>query len=183
MRQIIFTAFTFLALAIFTDANAATRIHSPKWHGYALDWCKNFEGQCGQPAADLYCQKYGYNKSSGFQIEPAVSVQTMTVGQNAICNPSVHRCDSFAYIDCEETQKTFNYPVYNGYRLDWCRQFETGCGAQAANLFCQKKGFVQSVAFARQNQLSVQTMTVGSNAICNPAFHVCDGFSYITCKK
>lgn len=183
MKHIIFTAFAFLALAIFTDANAATRINYPKWNGYALDWCKTFENGCGAPAADLYCQKRGSARSVGFQILPSVSVQTMTVGQNAICNPSVHRCDSFKYIDCEDAVKTFNYPSVSGYRLDWCRMFGTECGAPAAHTYCQKKGYAQSINFARQNDVGVQTLIIGNNSICNPSFTSCDSFSFITCKK
>src|SRR4051812_823221 len=105
MRNFFFSAVMMLSLAFTAQAWGAHFIQ-PKWNGYALDWCKNFEGLCGLPAADAYCQKKGYPKSTAFQILPAVSVQTMTIGQNAICNPAVHRCDSFEYIDCQETTKT-----------------------------------------------------------------------------
>jgi len=171
-----------MSLAAVSQAEAA-RIYSPKWNGYALDFCANFEQGCGQPAADLYCRKRGYDGSTGYQIQPAVSYPTMTVGQNAICNPSVHRCDSFAFIDCRENTRTFNYPVHNGYRLDWCRQFEHECGAPAALTFCQRKGFNQLVNFQIQPRLSTATMTIGSNAICNPQFHGCDSFTFIQCRK
>ena len=181
-QKILSVVFSLVGFAFVSNASAA-HFANPKWYGYDLDWCRNFESACGQPAADLYCQKRGYPQSTAFQILPTVSVPTMTIGQNAICNPSVHRCDSFAYIDCQETVKVFNYPVYNGYRLDWCRQFEQECGQPAAQQFCQKAGYTQVVAFGIQNQLTVPTMTVGSNAICNPAYHRCDSFSYVECKK
>jgi hypothetical protein len=161
----------------------AARFNGPKWNGYALDWCKNFEGACGKPAADLYCQKKGYPQSTGFVKLDRVSYQTMTIGQNAICDPRNHQCDSFASIDCQETVKTFFTPTYNGYRLDWCRVFEGQCGAAAATQYCQKAGYAYLVSFHIQPHVSTPTMTVGSNAICDPRFHGCDSFSYVQCKN
>ncbi len=164
------------------DAMAA-RFNGPKWNGYALDWCKNFEGNCGKPAADLFCQKKGYPQSTGFVKLQRVSYQTMTIGQNAICDPRSHTCDSFAYIDCQETVKTFVAPTYYGYKLDWCRTFEGQCGAPAAAQFCQKAGYNYLVGFKIQPLVNVPTMTVGSNAICDPRFHRCDSFQYVQCKN
>ena len=182
-HTLLYVLFSLLTLSFISQAHAGTQFNNPTWNGYALDWCRVFENACGAPAADQYCQKRGYPRAEAFQIRPRVNVQTMTIGNNAICNPNVHGCDSFQYIVCQETTKQFNYPSWNGYRLDWCSQFENGCGQQAAKLYCQKRGYSQLVNFAIQNQLNVQTMTVGSNAICNPQYHRCDGFSYITCKK
>ena len=171
------------AILFFGLANPTFAAHfpNPKWNGYALDWCQSFENYCGKPAADQWCQKHGYPMSSGFQIRPLVNFETMTIGQNAICNPADHRCDSFTYIDCKEASKVFTYPTYNGYRLDWCRTFENECGAPAAQAYCQKNGYSHVLSFqilSHQNQL---TMTIGSNAICNPQFHVCDSFATIRC--
>ncbi len=173
-----------LALTVIAATNAeAARFTSPRWNGYALDWCKNFEGACGKPAADLYCQKRGYPQSTGFVKKQRVSEHTMTIGQNAICDPRSHVCDSFEYIDCQETVKTFMAPKYNGYRLDWCRTFEGECGAPAAAQFCQKSGYASLVSFKIQALVNVPTMTVGTNAICDPRFHRCDSFQYVQCKN
>lgn len=174
--------FGIMTLGFMSNAKAANFAY-PNWNGYRLDWCANFEQGCGKPAADLFCKKHGYPNATSFQIQPMMNVPTMTVGQNAICNPAVHRCDSFTYINCQETVKTFTYPAYNGYRLDWCRGFETGCGQPAAQLYCQKMGYSQVVNFQFQGPMSVPTMTVGSNAVCNPQFHRCDSFSFVQCKK
>ncbi|MGZ3717606.1 MAG: hypothetical protein ACXWR1_04800, partial [Bdellovibrionota bacterium] len=120
MKNKLFAAL--VGLFAFAGAAApsfAAHFPNPKWNGYALDWCQSFERSCGKPAADMWCQKGGYLGSSAFQINPQVNFETMTVGQNAICNPADHRCDSFTYIDCQEKSKVFTYPMYNGYRLDW----------------------------------------------------------------
>ncbi|MGZ3711412.1 MAG: hypothetical protein ACXVBE_06630 [Bdellovibrionota bacterium] len=175
----------FLALAMWLATLPAMAAHfnSPTWNGYALDWCKNFESGCGKPAADMFCQKKGYPGAGSFVQLPHVNFQTMTIGQNAVCDPRSHTCDSFASIDCQEVAiRTFAAPMYNGYRVDWCRNFETACGAPAALLYCQKSGYNQLVNFSIQAHVSFPTMTVGSNAICNPSFHGCDSFSFIQCK-
>jgi hypothetical protein len=41
----------------------------------------------------------------------------------------------------------FTNPMYNGFRLDWCRIFENECGAPAANAFCRARGFSGVGAF------------------------------------
>jgi hypothetical protein len=105
----------------------------------------------------------------------------MTIGQNAICNPSSHICDSFSFIECQNLTGTFSNPVYRGYRLDWCRIFEKECGAPAANAFCRLNGFSGSSAFQFEHNPGVRTMTIGQNSICEPSSHVCDTFSSITC--
>ena len=169
-------------LGLVSHANAAHFV-DPKWNGYALDWCKDFEQGCGAPAADQFCQDKGYPTATAFQIWPQVNFPTMTIGQNAICNPADHRCDAFASIDCKETVKTFPAPTINGYRLDWCREFSADCGAPAALEYCQKSGYADLVNFQKQSALTVPTMIIGDNAVCNPKFHGCDSFTYIQCKN
>lgn len=165
-----------------SQAQAATFAY-PKWNGYALDWCKNFEGNCGKPAADLWCQKKGYPQALGFTKLQRVSFQTMTVGNNAICDPRSHVCDSFSQITCQDAIVTIVQPKRLGYRLDWCRVFEGQCGAPAAQQYCQSLGYSGLHAFAFQGPVTTPTITVGSNAICDPRFHRCDSFSYVQCRR
>ncbi|MBF0301190.1 MAG: hypothetical protein HQK51_20950, partial [Oligoflexia bacterium] len=146
------------------------------------DWCRIFENECGKPAADAFCRRNGQLMATNWQQDPHPGIRTMTIGQNSICEPSVHRCDSFKFIDCKESDRTFSYPTYRGYRLDWCRIFENECGAPAANAFCRLNGFSYSNGFQIQNHPGVSTMTIGQNSICNPSAHVCDSFTFIRCK-
>ncbi len=178
-------ALAFIAMLTFLGTHKAfadAHYPNPKWNGYALDWCADFERSCGKPAADIFCQKHGYPSASGFQMLPQVNYETMTIDQNAICDPHVHRCDTFAYINCLVLTKSFAYPHYNGYRLDWCREFQTDCGAPAALAYCQKNGYPKLVNFAMLPHQNQPTMTINGNAICNPSFHVCDSFSMIQCS-
>lgn len=183
MKSLVSSTLAFVLFCFTLSYAEAASFNYPKWNGYALDWCKNFEQGCGKPAADLYCKKRGYPQSTGFVKLNRVNYQTMTIGQNAICDPRDHVCDSFARIDCQETVKTIYAPTYHGYKLDWCRTFEGQCGAPAAAQYCQKAGFSQLVGFKIQPLVNTPTMTVGSNAICDPRFHRCDSFQYVQCKN
>ena len=180
--KIIMPALLMTMLWGFSQSAMAVHFAYPKWNGYALDWCKTFETDCGKPAADLWCEKKGYPHAFSFTKLSQVNYETMTVGNNAVCDPHSHGCDSFASIECQETMKTFYAPKYNGYRLDWCRVFENECGAPAASQYCQKMGYAQVANFEIEQMVQTNTMTVGSNAICNPAYHRCDSFKYVQCK-
>jgi hypothetical protein len=157
------------------------RYSQPKYQGYHLDWCRVFEMDCGKGAADAFCSLNRKGPATNWSKWNNPGFETMTIGQNSICNPSSHVCDSFSFIDCQETSRTFNNPVYRGYRLDWCRIFENECGEPAANAFCKLNGFKRSSTFNIERSPGTQTMTIGQNSICNPSSHVCDSFSYITC--
>lgn len=183
MKRTFFATMTGLLILGFSGTASAAFFANPTWHGYALDWCAQFEKSCGKPAADMFCQKKGYPYSTSFVKRNSVNTLTMTIGSNAICNPQFHGCDSFSSITCQEPVRTFWMPKYNGYRVDWCLTFEQNCGAPAAQGFCHKMGYPYLVNFQKQNSVNSLTMTVGSNAICNPQFHGCDSFSMIRCRK
>lgn len=178
--SLLFAMVTFL----FTSSAFAARFNMPKWNGYGLDWCRTFENGCGKPAADLFCQKKGYPQATMFSKLQGARFLTMTIGSNAICNPQYHACDSFNFIDCQDISiRTFAAPRYHGYRLDWCREFEHNCGAPAALLYCQKAGYSKLRGFQKENTVNVPTMTIGSNAICNPQYHRCDSFAFVRCSN
>lgn len=172
-----------MAAWIFTIPAMAAHYAYPTWNGYRLDWCQSFETGCGKPAADMFCQKKGSPQATGFAIQPHVTFQTMTIGQNAVCDPRSHVCDSFSYIDCQDVGiRTFGAPTISGYRVDWCREFETNCGAPAALRYCQVNGYAHLAGFQALAHVNFPTMTVGSHAICDPRFHGCDSFAFIRCK-
>lgn len=163
-------------------AQGATYYH-PKYKGYGLDWCYIFENQCGKPAADAFCKSLGQGQAVNLEKLNNPGYQTMTIGQNSVCDPSSHGvCDTFSFIQCESITKTFKNPSYHGYRLDWCRIFENDCGQPAADAFCKLMGFSGSGSFHFQGNPGVPTMTIGQNSICYPQVHRCDSFSSITCQ-
>lgn len=72
----------------------------PTHKGYRLDWCRIFERDCGQPAAKAFCKSKGYKISVSFSKENDFKKKTMTIGQNSICDPKYHGCDTFKWIKC-----------------------------------------------------------------------------------
>jgi len=72
----------------------------PIWNGMKLDWCLEFESECGQPAAQEFCSKSGFANLQGYAKLPRISSSSMCIGDNAICQASVHTCDSFSYVSC-----------------------------------------------------------------------------------
>lgn len=76
---------------------------------------------------------------------------------------------------------TFPAPKHQGRRLDWCRSFGKGCGADAATAWCRTKGYARSNDFKQAPDIGARTPTVtlADRKICS-AQH-CDGFAHITC--
>jgi len=163
-------------------APRAAEYSSPTYRGYHLDWCFIFEKQCGKPAADAFCRMNGQGQAVRWEKLNSPGFRTMTIGQNSICDPSSHVCDTFSFIECQTVSRTFVNPSYRGYRLDWCRIFENDCGAPAAAAFCRAQGFSGSGQFQIQPNPGVPTMTIGQNSICDPRAHRCDSFTSITCQ-
>lgn len=181
LRQIL----TLLILVAFqpTLTLADVGYSHPKYRGYALDWCRIFEHGCGQAAANAFCQLKGHEKATHFVKWNNPGVKTMTIGQNSICNPAYHRCDSFQSIRCKTTTRTFVNPSHHGFLLDYCKTFAHQCGQPAANAYCKRRGYTKAIYYTKASSGSRQTMTIGENSICDPRFHRCDTFHSIKCKK
>lgn len=182
LYSIFFLALSLLFLPSLSFAQDTVKYNAPKHRGLALDWCRIFEHGCGKPAADAYCRSKGHVKSSSWAKWNNPGVKTMTIGQNSVCDPRYHRCDSFKSINCVVKAKTFVKPKHNGYRLDWCRTFGSQCGQPVAYAFCRAKGYNSVVNFRKKNNSPVETMTIGENSICNSRYHRCDTFKSIKCR-
>lgn len=65
-----------------------------------VDWCRSWGANCGEPAADAFCQRMGYREAAEFAIDADIGAVTPTVvmdgGQVCADEP----CDGFAYIAC-----------------------------------------------------------------------------------
>jgi hypothetical protein len=77
--------------------------------------------------------------------------------------------------------QTFSEPMQGSNRLDWCLNWGTGCGAEAANAWCVANGFESASDFGIANDIGAQSPTrlITTGAVCDQPF--CDGFSHITC--
>lgn len=73
------------------------QFNAPTVGNYGVDVCLNWGTNCGQPAADEFCRRHGYARSTAqgvFESGPP----TLVLGDNAVCDQSF--CNRFAYITC-----------------------------------------------------------------------------------
>lgn len=181
---------TIVALAMLSTAAypSTKRFYDPIYDGYRLDWCKNYSSNCGEPAADMFCQGKGFKEAHAYPIDSNIGETTKVIGTDQLCTDSF--CDSFQYIDCKTPK--FTMPMYEGYRLDWCKTgwAASSCGSAAANEFCVAHGYGQASGFSQDNNVGV-TKIIGDSdelysnvvgeTLCNGPG--CDGFNYIYCSN
>jgi hypothetical protein len=85
---------------------------APAVNGVRLDWCKHFGRDCGQPAADLYCQQQGFDKATQFAIEPNIGtrgIATIVFGDGRQCQGPV--CNGFRSITCMKNKLAEQQPA------------------------------------------------------------------------
>lgn len=159
------------------------RYYEPELDGYRLDWCKEWGNNCGYPAALAYCEAKGYRMASSYPKDNNIGETTKVFNSGQLCSSS--HCDSFRYIDC--SQPKFVEPKYEGYRLDWCKNFAAQCGEPAADEFCQAHGFSQATTWAIDHNIGTTKLIgdadelyTGSGSLCTASW--CDGFAYIYCS-
>lgn len=82
----------------------------------------------------------------------------------------------------QATETKFNTPMWNGDRLDWCLNGSTGCGKDAADAFCETRGYESAIKFEQAASIGSQQKTrlIATGAVCDQNF--CDGFKSITCS-
>lgn len=155
----------------------------PKLGGNRLDWCMDWSTGCGAPAATAWCHQKGFDTAISFTQATDIGVQhpTRLIGTGAVCDQGY--CDGFAQITCASAGgTTFINPKQGGNRLDWCLNWSTGCGADAANAWCHAKGFsggASDFSIAENIGASSPTRLFATGAVCDQGY--CDGFAKITC--
>ncbi|HET7714693.1 MAG TPA: hypothetical protein VFK86_03620 [Bauldia sp.] len=171
-------------LAIAPVSAETANFGNPMQGPNRLDWCVNWGQGCGAAAANAWCAANGYSNAVSFEIANDIGASTPTrlIGTGAVCDQAM--CDGFKYITCSrpDPTQTFNNPMQGANRLDWCFNWGTGCGAEAAHAWCVAKGFAGATDFAIANNIGASSPTrlISTGAVCDQDF--CDGFSHITCK-
>ena len=77
----------------------------------------------------------------------------------------------------EASVRNFFSPAVEGSRLDSCLTGQNDCGKPAADAFCVKEGFTESILFQREAASS--TRQLGSDAMCEG--EACMSFKRIKC--
>lgn len=159
---------------------------NPRWNDYRLDWCLKWGTDCGKPAADNFCMRRRWTGASDFAADPNIGATTPTMvsSSNRVCDQS--GCTGFKYITCYgkiPSEQVYANPAWNDYRLDACYTWDTGCGRKAANAFCSEEGFSKSFYYIFDAEPSARdTLTIGTNEICDANEYDCYGFQMIICK-
>ena len=105
-----------VATVALADLNAsvdAPKYAGPKGGNARLDQCFTLGKNCGQTAANKYCEMFGYQRAKSFTTENASPTQTM-FGEK--CSGSV--CVAFETITCTTTAKKV------GQQLGWPQKMD-----------------------------------------------------------
>jgi hypothetical protein len=87
-------------ITCFGPISLEQKFTPPVWHNYRLDWCLNWEKDCGKPAADAFCKANGFLEAIFYEADPGVGTQpTMLMGSGQICNAKF--CTAFQIITCK----------------------------------------------------------------------------------
>lgn len=76
--------------------------------------------------------------------------------------------------------KSFRNPSLDGIRVDYCLERGTYCGFDAANSFCELKGFDIAKYFDIDKDIG-KTWILGDKSLC--LTNTCDGFKFIQCVR
>ncbi len=93
----------------FADGAKSTRFRrsyqKPTWQGARVDWCDQWAKDCGEPAADHFCQLRigGDAKATGFKKANDIgkTTPTRTLVEGRTCAKA--KCDGFETISCERS--------------------------------------------------------------------------------
>ena len=201
--RLILRLFVILVAGLMFQASAFSdevMFKKPKLGSYRLDWCYKWASQCGEVAADKFCQKKGFDGASSFSeaVDIGGDTPTRVLGTGQVCADDT--CDGFKFISCDDgnngdgadggsppppsyIDKQFIKPTLAGQRIHYCFKEGVGCGQQAADAFCDIQGFDKSVSFAQGNLLIGKKAPrfIGSGQTC--IGFSCVGFQSIVCRK
>ena len=118
-----------------------------------------------------------------FEAKPAENVESQPLGsetsadQGSLPTETAQRFVSPTAVG----GTTYEFPVFDAYRLNYCLTPGTNCGEPAAVEWCKKKGHGTAVAWVRDDNIGslFPTINMGSKEICSS--YRCDGFKELTC--
>jgi hypothetical protein len=208
MRRFVHALAGMAALCILPlEAQAETKTFvSPKFGGNMLDWCMNWGTGCGTEAATAWCKTEGFDVATDASqaVDIGASTPTKLIATGEVCDQSY--CDGFASVTCatvaapppkpveatpepvptemeapaaEAAEETFKNPLFNDTRLSWCYDGSTGCGKQAADVWCTQKEFSTATNFKYVSGVK-PTIQIGTGKSTRTAGKA---FSRITCVK
>jgi len=190
-------------IMMFGAAQASEQTFAkPKAGPFMIDWCLQWGSLCGKPAADKFCQSKGYVQSNDFveAVDIGAATPTIVQGTGQVCNAPT--CDGFTYVTCEKpdsppppppppggggsgaSEKTYNKPKIGGYRVNYCETKGIGCGQDAADAFCDAKGFDDAADYVQSAPVppgAKPSRFIGNGKICKGPG--CYAFNSITCEN
>jgi hypothetical protein len=88
-------------IAASTGAERQQVFNAPMIDGHRLDICLRWGEACGEPAADAFCVRNGFERASGFVPDPDIGARapTKVLSTGQVCNESF--CDGFQSITCQ----------------------------------------------------------------------------------
>jgi hypothetical protein len=75
-----------------------TLFANPKIDGHALDWCRDWGANCGEPAAQAFCVSKGFSTLLNYAVA-FDSPPTKVIGSGQICNET--GCDRITKVICK----------------------------------------------------------------------------------
>lgn len=190
---------------MFGSAQASEQTFAkPKAGPFQIDWCLQYGSQCGKPAADKFCQTKGFVQSNDFveAVDIGASTPTLVQGTGQVCNAPT--CDGFTYVTCEKPdvppppppgppppapgggadEHEYFKPKLKGYRVNYCETKGAGCGQDAADSFCDAKGYDDASDFEQSSPIPAgakKSRFIGNGKLClGPG---CYAFNSITCER
>jgi PKD repeat protein len=92
-------------------SDQAAHFDDPMFGGYRVDLCLTWGTDCGQPAADAFCEAEGYAQAQSFTIDYGLGELSPTspIASTEVCDQAY--CDGFASITCGIPEQLAEAPV------------------------------------------------------------------------
>lgn len=196
MRSVVGFATAVLVLALPAPASALSYVKlDPRTNGMYVAGCPTAV-HCRNGVLDsatAWCRAHGMNRATNYKTDAvrarggAWHMQTGT----ACRDPN---CIMFTEITCTNQAAAappaapsapayslvrVNRPYMNGAFVDWCVNWGSNCGANAAYIVCQRLGYRGATNWSTFRP--GRTFVMGANRYCQGAG--CVGFDYVICAR